>query len=501
MPAAFLLVVLATLTALPAEPPRQDEAPAVQPDLVVTEHEVIIDGRTIRYEATAGYLPLPDYEGQPKAKIFHIAYRSLDAADPSQRPITFAYNGGPGSSSVWLHLGALGPRRVLLEPEGWAPPPPYRLVDNEHSWLAFTDLVFVDPVSTGYSRAVEGEDPEQFHGLEPDVRSVGEFIRLVVTRQRRWASPKFLVGESYGTTRSAGLAQYLQDQHGMYLSGIVLVSPVLNFQTIRFDPGNETPYWLFLPAYTATAFYHGRLPGRLAEDLPRTLREVEHWARTEYLPALALGDGLDADQRERIVERLAAYTGLSPEYIRRANLRIAMPEFAKELLRDRGRTVGRLDSRFIGIDSSPTASRPEYDPSLAAIMGPFTATLNDYIRRELNYVNDLPYEILTRRVHPWKFEEDQNRYANVAGRLRDAIIRNPALHVLFCCGYYDLATPYFASDYTVAHLGLDPELRGNIARAYYRSGHMMYIRAEDLAAFRRDAEAFYRRALGGREGP
>ena len=483
----FALVPLAAL--------GDDDPPSV-PAPVVTEHEVVIAGHTIKYEASAGYMLLPDYEGKPTAKVFHVAYRRLGVDDPSTRPITFAFNGGPGSSSVWLHLGALGPRRVWMDDEGNAPPPPYRLVDNDQSWLDLTDLVFIDPVSTGYSRPVEGEDARQFHGLEEDIRSVGEFIRLYLTKHQRWASPKFLAGESYGTTRSAGLAAYLQDQDGIFLNGIVLISPVLNFQTIRFASGNDMPYWMFLPTYTATAFYHGRLKGRLGEDLQRTLREVEQWARTEYLQALALGDELPADERDKIVERLASYTGLSTDFVDRSNLRINIAEFTKELLRDQRRTVGRLDSRFKGIDASQTANRTEHDPSMTEITGPYTAMLNDYIRRELGYQNDLTYEILTGRVQPWSYAGDQNRYVNVAERLRSAMSKNPDLHVLFCSGYYDLATPYFAMQYTVSHMGLDPEIRPNISGKHYQAGHMMYIRRSELEKLKADVSAFYHSAGG-----
>jgi carboxypeptidase C (cathepsin A) len=492
---------------------------------VVTQHEVIIEGTRVKYTATAGYMTLPDYEGKPKANIFYIAYtRDADAPpaapapeappageapgapatettpapaaqspapiDPATRPITFAFNGGPGSSSVWLHMGALGPKRVCMESEGWAPPPPYATVDNEHSWLDVTDLVFIDPVSTGYSRPVEGESAGQFHGLQEDIRSVGDFIRLYTTRSKRWASPKYLAGESYGTTRAAGLAGYLQETHGMYLSGIVLVSAVLNFQTIRFDSGNDLPYVLYLPTYTATAWYHKKLDAGLQADLKKTIDEVRTWALGEYHLALAQGSALTDDQRKRIGARLARYTGLSEQFVENSNLRIEISNFCKELLRDRDLTVGRLDSRFTGIDADSVGSRPEYDPSMAAISGPYTACLNGYVRRELNYENDLPYEILTSRVNPWNYSTANNRYVNVAETLRQAMTRNRSLRVLVASGYYDLATPFFASDYTVSHLGLPADLAGNVRTAYFEGGHMMYIREVDLAGLKQHAAEF-----------
>lgn len=485
-----------------------DEKP---PEPVVTRHEVTIDGRVIRYTATAGYLPLPDYEGKPKANVFFVAYTRAEegdhgeaGADRPPRPVTFAFNGGPGSSSVWLHLGALGPRRVDFADadekrgEPALPAPPYRVVPNEFSWLDLTDLVFIDPVATGYSRPVEGESATQFFGLQEDVRWVGDFIRLWTTRYQRWDSPKFLAGESYGTTRSAGLSGYLQDTHGMYLNGIVLVSPVLNFQTLAFDEGNDTPYWLFLPTYTATAWYHGRLEPELQRDLAATLREVEAWASTDYLVALGRGDALTPEERDIIATRLARYTGLSKAYVLNSRLRIHISNFDKELLRDQGRTVGRLDSRYKGIDRSGVSATPDYDPSYAAIQGPFTAALYHYIRADLGYENDHPYEVLTSRVRPWT--NATNRYGEVGDTLRSGMSKNRNLHVLVACGYYDLATPYFAAKYTVSHLGLDPSLRDHVRMAFYESGHMMYIRHADLAKLKADAAAFYAWALGSADG-
>ncbi len=476
----------------PKDPPAAEKpAPAPEEKVVTTEHSVAIEGREVAYTATAGTLLLKEEDGTAKASVFYIAYTRKGVQDPARRPVTFTFNGGPGSSSVWLHLGAFGPRRVLMDDEGHPLPPPARLVANEHSLLDLTDLVFIDPVTTGYSRAVPGEDPKQFHGVRQDVESVAEFIRLWTTRNRRWASPKFLAGESYGTTRAAGLAGHLQDRHGMYLNGVVLISSILNFQTARLNPGNDLPPVLFLPTFTATAWYHQRLPADLQADLEATLAEVEEFALGEYALALLQGDRLPAERREEIVRKLARYTGLAPEYIEGSNLRIRIFRFVKELLRDQGRTVGRLDSRFTGIDRDAAGEGFEYDPSYAAIQGPYTAALNHYLRTDLGFESDLPYEILTDRVHPWSFDEFENRYLNVADTLRQAMTQNPSLKVFVANGYYDLATPYFATHYTFDHLGLDPTLRGNITMGHYPAGHMMYIQKASLAKLKEDLAGFY----------
>jgi carboxypeptidase C (cathepsin A) len=476
---------------------KQAKTPKEQ--LIKTKHSVAIDGQEVAYTTTAGTILLKEEDGEPKASVFFVAYTRDGTKDASARPITFSFNGGPGSSSVWLHLGLLGPRRVLMDDEGHALPPPYKLVDNAYSLLDVTDLVFVDPVSTGYSRAVPGEEPKQYHGFDSDIESVGEFIRLYTTRFKRWASPKFLIGESYGTTRAAGLSGFLQERHGMYLNGIMLISAILNFGTARFDVGNDMPYILFLPTYTATAWYHKRLDEDLQADLRRTLQEVEAFARGEYALALMQGAALPEDERERVAQKLARYTGLSPAYVEQTDLRINIFRFVKELLRDERRTVGRLDSRFTGIDRDAAGERFDYDPSLAAITGPYTGTLNDYVRRELRFESDLPYEILTSRVQPWDYSKHQNQYVNVAETLRGAMTQNPSLKVFVANGFYDLATPYYATWYTFNHLGLDPDLQGNISMGYYTAGHMMYIHIPSLAQLKADLRGFIRSAIPPQE--
>jgi carboxypeptidase C (cathepsin A) len=477
---------------------EKEKAPPPAPEEVLssTSHQVVIGGETVRYTATAGNYVLAEEDGTPKANVFFIAYTRDGVDDPRQRPVLFSFNGGPGSSSVWLHLGLFGPRRVAMEEEGWAPPPPYRLVDNEHSLLDLADLVFIDPVTTGFSRAVPVDEDKQFHGVEEDIASVGDFIRLWVARNERWASPKIVAGESYGTTRAAGLSGYLQQRHGMYLNGVVLVSSILDFQTARFDPGNDLPYLLFLPTYTATAWYHGQLPEDLQQGpLIDALDEAESFALGDYALALLAGDDLPAAQRRATVEELARLTGLSREYVDGADLRPQIFRFTKELLREEERTVGRLDSRFTGIDRDAVGESFEFDPSMAAILGPYGALLNDYVRRELGYESDLPYEILTGRVHPWSFADFANRYVNVAETLRQAMTQNPYLKVFVASGYFDLATPYFATEYTFDHLGLDPTLTDNVEIHHYEAGHMMYIRYRELVQLKSDLAAFLAKAI------
>jgi len=477
-----------------AEGPATSQ-PAVETEteqLAETQHSIVVDGRRLDYTATAGTITLSEEDGTEKANVFFVAYTVDD--DTASRPVTFTFNGGPGSSSVWLHLGAFGPRRVKLDDEGRPIGPPYELVDNEATILDLTDLVFIDPVTTGYSRAVPDEDPKQFHGFREDIESVAEFIRIYTTRFERWASPKFLAGESYGTTRAAGLAGHLQGRKGMFLNGIVLISSILNFQTARFDQGNDLAHILLLPSCTATAWYHGRLDQELQEDLRRTLDEVEQFALTDYASALLRGSDLPDDDRSEIARQLARYTGLSVEYIEQTNLRLTTRRFTKQLMRHKRRTVGRLDSRFTGIDADAAGDGFEYDPSYAAIQGPYTAMLNHYLRAELEYENDLPYEILTGRVHPWNYNNVQNRYLNVAETLREAMTRNPSLRTFVASGYYDLATPYFATDFTFNHLGLDPDLRENVTIHYYESGHMMYIHRPSMLELKADLREFYEAA-------
>ena len=365
-------------------------------------------------------------------------------------------------------------------------------MDNEYSWLDQTDLVFIDPVSTGYSRAVTGENEKQFHGYEEDLQSVGEAIRLYATKYERWNSPKFLAGESYGTTRAAGLSDYLQSKYKFYLNGVVLISSILNMQTARFDIGNDLPYPLFLPTYTATAWYHKKLNPALQKDLKSTLKAAEEFALGDYNRALFKGSDLTKEEFSAIAEKLSQFTGLSKEYVMQTNLRIDINKFDKELRRTEGLTVGRLDSRFTGRDYNDVGITPEFDSSNdGTISGPYSAALNHYIRAELKFKNDLPYEILGGRVQPWNYNNVQNKYLNVAESLRKAMAVNPYLKVWVLAGYYDLATPYFAADYTFSTMGLRPEQKKNVNFTYYESGHMMYIHKPSLIQVKADADKMY----------
>lgn len=458
----------------------------------VTQHRLTLaNGKTLNYTATAGYTLLKTEEGEPRAKIFSISYRKNGVTDPSNRPITFAFNGGPGSSSVWLHMGALGPKRIVMTEMGAATPPPYEVVDNKFTWLEYTDLVFIDPVMTGYSRPGKDVEKSEFTGFVEDVESVGEFIRLYLSRHERWSSPKYLAGESYGTTRACGLAGHLQDRYGLYLNGLVLISQITNFQTARFQIGNDLPYPLFLPTYAATAWYHKQLSPEFV-DLQTLLREVEEFALGDYTLALTKGQRLTEKEERDIAQRLAKYTGLSEDYILQANLRPVIHQFVKELRRDEGFTVGRLDSRFTATDYDGVGERYEFDPSYSkAIYGPYTMAVNDHLSRTLKVDSDLPYEILTGRVSPWNYDNVQNQYLNVSETLRQAMTKNPHLQVLICNGYYDLATPYFATEYTLDHLFLEESLRENISMKYYESGHMMYIHRPSLEQMATDVRGWY----------
>jgi carboxypeptidase C (cathepsin A) len=479
----------------------EEKRPEPKDKLVVTQHSITLGGQEIKYTVTAGTIVMKEEtsdrdkesEGEkPKAQFFFVAYTKDGVDDLSRRPLTFSFNGGPGSSSVWLHLGLLGPRRGVMGDAGSLLPPPYSMTDNEFSIFDQTDLVFIDPVSTGYSRPVEGAKAREFHGFKKDIETVGDFIRLYTTRYGRWFSPKFLAGESYGTTRSAGLSGYLQERHGLYLNGILLVSAVLDFSTLEFEFGNDLPYVLFLPTYAATARFHGKV--RTHKPLQKFLAEVEKFAMGDYADALARGSALSDRQRNLIAEKLARYTGLSQAYILQANLRPIIFRFCKELLRNMRRTVGRLDSRFLGMDRDAAGEIWESDPSMDAIIGPYTAALYNYVRNELKFESDLPYEIMTGKVWPWSYADHENRYLNVAETLRHAICVNPALKVHVANGYYDLATPYFATRYTFDHLGLEKELQGNISMSYYEAGHMMYVHLPSLERLKTEMANFIQKA-------
>lgn len=457
-----------------------------------------INGQTVRYTATTGTVLLQSDEGKPRAEMFFIAYQREGVADRDTRPLTFSFNGGPGSSSVWLHLGVLGPRRVVFPDGVQPPPPPHGLADNEHSLLDVSDLVFIDPVGTGYSRPAGEAKAEEFQGVTQDVQAVAEFIRRWTTEHQRWNSPKYLIGESYGTTRAAALVDHLQNAEGMFFNGVMLVSSILNFGTARFDTGNDLPYITFLPTYAATAWYHGRIqPKPPLEDF---LRQARSFAETEYAQALMLGGRLSDDRAREIARSLSGYIGVSPEFLLRANLRPSIQRFTKELLREQRRTVGRLDSRYLGIDADAAGETSSHDPNYTAILGPYTAALNHYVRSELGYEDARKYEILSGDVNRrWNWgSANGGSFVNTGEQLRSAMSRNPHLKVHVANGYYDLATPFFATEYTFDHLGLEPELRGNVSMSYYEAGHMMYSHGPSLEALGQELRAFVVDASGTR---
>jgi len=435
-------------------------------------------------------MPIKNREGETEARMFFMAYTLDDAGNRNRRPLTFSFNGGPGSASVWLHLGAIGPKRVKMNADGSMPAPPYELVDNDQTWLSGSDLVFIDPVGTGYSRAARPELASRFFGLAGDIESVGEFIRMYLTRYERWTSPLFLAGESYGTTRASALSEYLI-QRGIAFNGIMLISSIMNFETTNFAPGNDLPYALYLPSYAATAWYHKKLPPDLqSKSVQQVVAEVEQWAGTEYLTGLQKGNQLTSQERQDLVNKLARYTGLETRFVDNANLRVNLNLFRKELLRNEKRSIGRLDSRFKGYDANLATDSTEFDASETAIRPPYTATFNNYVRSELGYKSDLEYYILGGGItSPWNWGTNNN-YVDTSVALRTALARNPYLKVFVAMGYYDMATPYFAAHYTLQHISLDPALLKNVSTSYYEAGHMMYIDEKSLSKLHADIEKF-----------
>lgn len=455
---------------------------------VVTQHELTLGEKTIRYSVTAGRMPLKNTKGEIEANVFFLAYTKDDDRPAGERPLLFSFNGGPGSSSVWLHLGTIGPKRAPQLPDGSLPPPPYAVVDNPHTWLDQFDLVFIDPVGTGFSRAKDEEIAKKFWGVQGDIESIGEFIRLYLTRYKRWSSPLYMVGESYGTTRGAGLAGHLID-HGIALKGLFLISTVLNFQTLRFTEGNDLPYLLYLPTYAATAWYHKKLARVLLnKPVEKLVKEVEAFVYGEYATALLKGDRLPVKERAKIIATLAKYTGLNPGYIDQRNLRIEHWRFCKELLRDRGVVVGRLDSRLTALQGNEAAENPDFDPSHAAISPTYTACFNAYVREQLGYESDLEYNILGGLYGKWNWG-DGNNFTDTAVSLKAALNKNPYMKVFVAQGYFDLATPHAAAEYTFAHMGLPALRKANFTQCYYPSGHMMYIEEGCLAQLKTDIVA------------
>ncbi len=453
---------------------------------VQTHHTITLNGRTLHYTATAGRMPIKDTTGKIDAEMFFVAY-TLDGADPAKRPLTFSYNGGPGSASIWLHMGALGPRTVVLQPEGWMPEPPYRLHDNQYTPLDATDIVMIDAIGTGYSRPADMQQAHKFWGLQGDIESFGEFIRMYISRNERWSSPLYLLGESYGTTRSAGVAGYLADK-GINFNGICLLSMVLNFESLEFAPTNDVPYPLILPTMTMIAGYHHKLPANLSGDMNKTRQDASDFAMNQYWPALNKGDALSPEERSAMIDKVAEYTGLPRNVVQMANMRIDVRTFMQWLLADQQKVVGRLDGRYTSPAPNGPLENGRFDPTSAATQGPFTAVFNDYIRRELDYKVDMPYYTSARELGPGVFTWNWARpnpnfpgggfemgYADVASALRSAMIKDPYLKVLVMEGDYDMATPFLAAQYTMNQLNVTPDLHKNISFTYYASGHMVYL--------------------------
>lgn len=495
----------------PAETKPEAAKPAESPKPSVTEHTITVNGQTLKYKAVAGYLtlseekdekpddnakpaasPLPD-TGKPKARIFFVAY-TLEGTDTNSRPVTFAFNGGPGAASVWLHLGELGPRRVKLDQLAPNSGPPYSLIDNDQTWLTDTDLVFIDPVSTGFSRPVPGEPAGQFHGYEEDVKSVGEFIRLYVTQNNRWLSPKFIVGESYGGTRAAGLCDYLQNEEGIYLDGVIIVSGLMNWQFIDFSPGNDIAFTLALPSFASTAWYYKKdAPEYQQKDVTQVRQEVEQFAAQDYRQALEKGDQLSDADKQQLAARISKYIGVPADYILQHRLRVSTDGFREEVLKPDGLAPGRYDSRYSGIVYDPDGDPG--DASFTAIRGAFTATINSYLRSELKFESDLPYELLA-NVDPWSFNSE-NKYLDVSTDLARTMSANPRLKVWVTCGYYDLAVPYFSTLYTIDHMNLEPAIRQNLTISKYDSGHMIYTDQIAIKQMRDDFGRFLKSAAQG----
>ena len=473
---------------------------------VTTRRSINVRGQSVAYTASTGMLPIRNEQTKEvEGGMFYVAY-TKDGQNPATRPISFIFNGGPGSSSVWLHLGAWGPRRVRLMPDGNAPPPPYAFEDNPHTLLDQTDMVFIDPVGTGYSRAASPQLGTRFWGLEEDLRSVAEFIRLYLTRFDRMGSPKFVGGESYGTMRAAGLSGVLASQ-GIVLNGILLISTVLNHGYSQQARSNDVAFINFLPHYTATAWYHKKLPSDLQRlTLEQVTAQAERWALGDYAAALIKGNRLSASEFGAVANDMARFTGLPRSFVELNDLRVTLQQFDAELLRDQRLQVGRLDSRFTGFapnisagGGGPGAAGPG-DPSMSIIRNTFTPVFTDYARRELNYRNDDVYYILGGGIGPWNYP--QNQYGSVMPHLERALAINPYMRIFFAEGYYDGATPYFATEYTISHLSADPKLlRSNVQVERYTAGHMMYIDESNARKLRADLARFYTGALGGNAVP
>lgn len=491
------------LFSLPAAGQDADSA-AAEISRWESSHSIVVGGETVEYDAVVASTTLTNQEGEPAAELFYTAYFRTNGAPSSERPLVFAFNGGPGSASFWLHMGIMGPRRVVTPEVGPQGAPPYPLEDNDYTVLDLADIVMVDPIGTGFSHPLGETEGSYYWGIDEDARSLAQFVRRFLSEYDRWNSPRYLLGESYGTTRSAVLAGHLQ-RANIDLNGIVLVSVVLQFNTIQFAPGDDLPYIVNLPSYAITARYLDRLPGGSPDDLDSFMAEVEAWSLNEYAPALLAGGTLDAETRSEVIEQMHRYTGLSRDFIDKSNLRVTAPAFEAELLRDEGRVVGRLDARFTGPAGDALGVRPSHDPQSTAISSAYTSAFNSYLRGELGYDGDREY-VPSGGTRDWNWGRLQGggRFVrgmgtpNVAPDLARAMQRNPDLKVLLVNGIYDLATPYFAAVWTVDRMGLSPELRANIERSDFAAGHMMYVEQSLLPQWKEDVGGFITRTAGGR---
>lgn len=465
-----------------------------------THHQIVLDGNTLPYTATAGTIDLHNDKDDVIGRMFYVAYTEDGVKSEKSRPVTFLYNGGPGSSTIWLHMGSVGPVRVVTSDGQPTPPPPYTVADNPSSLLDKTDLVFVDAMGTGFSRILGKGTPKDFYGTDPDVAAFGQFIERYVTQNDRWQSPKFLFGESYGTTRSAALVNYLQDK-GMAFNGVVLVSSYLDAYLDFPGPpfSIDLPYELYLPTMAATAWYHNKLDTKPA-DLPAFLEEVRKFALGDYARALDEGSHVSAADKTAIASRLHQYTGLPLSFIQNADLRISPDRFQKELLRGGRRTVGRLDARFEGIDHDAAGEYTEYDAADAAFSAAFTAAFHDYLLNQLKYTTDGTYNVTNYREVGMNWDDhhrvDYQKWdlPDVAEDLREAMTENPHLKVFSANGYFDFATPFFETEYTLDHMGLDPSLEKNVEYGYYQSGHMIYLHVPALKKLKADLAGFYNQA-------
>lgn len=478
--------------------PDNQQQPIPPEKTSVTHHDLVLNGRTLHYTATAGTLLIRDGEDEhPYGSIFYVAY-TVDGADPNSRPVTFLYNGGPGSATIWLHMGSVGPMRVVTDSPKATGPAPYQLVPNQYSLLDKSDLVFIDAPMTGFSRAVGKATPKDFTGVDQDLKAFDKFIMRWITVSQRWNSPKYLFGESYGTTRSAGLADSLQND-GISLNGVILLSSILNYYVM--SPGLDVEYVGNLPSYAAIAWYHNKIPNKPA-DMKAFLNEVRAFARGDYAEALAEGDQIAPEHFDAIAQKVAQYTGLSVQYVKEANLRISASRFRKELLRDEGDILGRYDARFEGTDVDNAGEYPGYDPSDTGISGAFTAAFHDYLERDLKYDTTETYRPMTEIIRDWDWHhhppgapsagfgrEQQMPY--VAGDLADAMRKDPKMKVFSANGLFDLATPFFLTEQDLSHMMLAPELRKNVEFGYYPSGHMVYLNVDALKELRHDLEGFY----------